>query len=136
MSMNSISLVGNLTREPEQITFASGRNKTVFVVAVNGPPKKEGEQETADFYRVDVWGKLAELAAKYLSKGCQVGVTGRLTLEQWTDREGKERVTPTVNATQISFPPKSDRQREAQVAAKSTSDDLNDIFAGTDEMPF
>lgn len=106
MSLVNISLVGNLVRPPEQMYFASGRVKTTITVAINNPPRNGRNSETADFYRVETWGKLAELAGKYLDKGNQVGVTGRLVLDHWTDKTGKNRVTPIVEATQLALPPR------------------------------
>lgn len=136
MSLANVSLVGNLVKAPEQIQFSSGRIKTTLVVAVNGTNKSvanksdgskldgrkgEGDNEksdrsdanypnkgnaTADFYRVETWGKLAELASKYLNKGNQVTVSGKLTLDHWTDKHGANRITPVVEANQLSLPPK------------------------------
>ncbi|MFA6210099.1 MAG: single-stranded DNA-binding protein [Candidatus Obscuribacterales bacterium] len=136
MSLANVSLVGNLVKAPEQIQFSSGRIKTTLVVAVNGTNKSvanksdgskldgrkgEGDSEksdrseanypnkgnaTADFYRVETWGKLAELASKYLNKGNQVTVSGKLTLDHWTDKHGANRITPVVEANQLSLPPK------------------------------
>ena len=125
MSLANVSLVGNLVKAPEQIQFSSGRIKTTLVVAVNGSnksgakntdsdksdrsdgndPNKENTA-TADFYRVETWGKLAELASKYLTKGNQVTVSGKLTLDHWTDKHGANRITPVVEANQLSLPPK------------------------------
>lgn len=105
MSLVNISLVGNLVKPPEQMYFASGRVKTSFIVAVNKPGRGK-TVDTADFYRVETWGKLAELAGQYLSKGNQVGATGRLVLDHWTDKNGKSRITPIVEATQLAFPPR------------------------------
>lgn len=123
MSLVNISIVGNLTKPPEQMYFASGRTKTTLVVAVNGPARQGREGNTADFYRVEAWGKLADLAGKYLAKGNQVGVTGRLVLDHWTDKQGKDRVTPVVEATQLAFPPRlkvvSDDDQTAEPAARA-----------------
>ena len=149
MSMVNISIVGNLARTPEQICFASGRVKTIMVVAVNGAQAKTAADKDksaaakADFYRVEIWGKLAELATKYLDKGNQVAVCGRLIMEHWTDREGHERLTPVVSATQLSFPPRMTRKSSAGNRASSASkpedeedddayedDDAGDLFAG------
>lgn len=128
MSLANVSLVGNLVKAPEQIQFSSGRIKTTLVVAVNG--NKSGasrsgtknddgnksdssdgnnpakDTATADFYRVETWGKLAELASKYLTKGNQVTVSGKLFLDHWTDKHGANRITPVVEANQLSLPPK------------------------------
>ena len=106
MSLVTISIVGNLVKPPEQIYFASGRVKTTMVVAVNGSGRGPRAAEIADFYRVEIWGKLAEAAGKYLSKGNQVGVSGRLILDRWTDKQGRSRITPIVEATQMAFPPR------------------------------
>ncbi len=109
MSMANVSLVGNLVKAPEQVCFASGRVKTTLVVAVNNPNRGSNQErmpDTADFYRVETWGKLAELAQKYLAKGNQVGISGRLIMEHWTDKQGRERLTPVVAAAQLSLPPR------------------------------
>jgi len=106
MSLANLSLVGNLVRAPEQMYFASGRVKTTMIVAVNSPSRGGKTMDMTDFYRVETWGKLAELAGKYLAKGNQVGVSGRLHLDHWTDKTGKSRVTPIVEATQVAFPPR------------------------------
>ncbi len=91
MGLANISIVGNLVKAPEQIQLASGKLKTTLVVAVNHATKKN-ESESADFYNVVAWGRLAELAGQYLDKGQQVTATGRLTLDRWTDKNGLARV--------------------------------------------
>jgi len=106
MSLVTISIVGNLVKPPDQMYFASGRVKTTMIVAVNGSGRGPRAAETADFYRVELWGKLAEAAGKYLAKGNQVGVSGRLILDRWTDKQGRSRITPIVEATQMAFPPR------------------------------
>ncbi len=103
MSLANISIVGNLAREPEQHEFANGHKKTTLTIAVNSFNNRRKEK-TTDFYRVETWDRLGELAKSYLHKGNQVTVSGRLDLEKWTDRDGKSRVTPTVQATQLAFP--------------------------------
>lgn len=119
MSLVNISIVGNLVRAPEQMYFASGRVKTTMVVAANCPPRNGRPADSADFYKVEAWGKLAELAGKYLGKGNQVGVTGRLILDHWTDKNGKDRVTPIVEATQLAFPPRLKVVSDDQAAEHS-----------------
>jgi single-strand DNA-binding protein len=110
MSLANVSIVGNLTRVPEQTFFVSGRTKTTLMVAVNRPDRNKSQSQpqatTADFYKVETWGKLAESAAKFLDKGNQVTVSGRLVLDHWIDKNGKDRVTPVVEANQLAFPPR------------------------------
>ncbi len=105
MGLANISIVGNLVKAPEQMQLASGKLKTTLVVAVNHA--KKDESESADYYNVVAWGRLAELAGQYLDKGQQVTATGRLTLDRWTDKNGQARVTPVINADQIAFPRRS-----------------------------
>ncbi len=90
MSLVSISIVGNIVRDPESRQFDSGRRKTSLHVAVN------------DYNRT-----LADLAGKYLRKGNQITVSGRLSLERWVDRSGKDRCTPVIHANQLSLPPRT-----------------------------
>lgn len=106
MSLANISIVGNLVRAPEQIQFTTGRMKTNLLVAVNHPVQQGKENSSADFYQVELWGKLGDLACKYLGKGNQVAVSGRFQLDRWQDRDGKERMTPVVRANQLSLPPR------------------------------
>lgn len=105
MSLANISIVGNLAREPERHQFTSGRVKTTLVVAVNGFNAIRKEK-TTDFYRVEIWDRLGELARNYLKKGNQVAVSGKLGYERWTDRDGKDRITPCVQANQLALPPR------------------------------
>jgi single-strand DNA-binding protein len=105
MSIANVSIVGNLVRAPEQRQFPSGKIKTTFIVAVDVPSRKKSGGQ-ADFYKVVVWDKFAELVANRLAKGNQVTASGRLVMDQWKDKEGKERVTPTISAYDIAFPPR------------------------------
>jgi single stranded DNA-binding protein len=105
MSLANISIVGNLIRPPEPRHFASGRSKTTMYVAVKNT-RQNKNYERDDVYKVEAWGKLGELAGQYLSKGNQVAVSGRLLFDHWIDREGKNRVTAIVEASQLAFPPR------------------------------
>ena len=112
MSLSNVALVGNRVKAPERIEFSSGRVKTTMVVAVNSFVRSSGKTDKAcDFYKVETWGKLAELAARCLNKGNQITVTGRLILDHWTDRQGTNRITPVVEASQLSLPQKSSSQK-------------------------
>jgi single-strand DNA-binding protein len=129
MSLANISIVGNLVKPPEQMHFVSGKIKTTFTVAVNGFGRPARGGDTADFYRVETWGKLAELAGKYLDKGNQIAVSGRLLFDRFVDQQGKNRVIPVVEANQLSLPPKpksnnnnTDSQSEEIVESEGDAD--------------
>ncbi|MBX3276784.1 MAG: single-stranded DNA-binding protein [Acidobacteria bacterium] len=105
MSFNKIIIVGNLGRDPETRHTPQGNVVCKFSVATSERRKgADGQtEETTTWFRVSVWGRQAELAQEYLTKGRQVYVEGRLRLEEYTDREGNKRISPEVNATDIQF---------------------------------
>jgi single-strand DNA-binding protein len=105
MSFNKIIIVGNLGRDPELRYTPQGTAVCQFSVATNERRRdKAGEQQDiTTWFRVTAWGKQAENVSKYLSKGRRVYVEGRLHLEEWTDRDGKQRQTLEVNASDIHF---------------------------------
>jgi len=127
-SFSNISIVGNLTRDPEMHVFEkSGRKKTTMTVAVNNWSKNKDDQveKTADFYKVETWDRLADLTKDYLKKGSQVAVSGRLQMENWKDNNGKERVTPIVKANQIALPQRSST-KPPEAASKSKTEDMSE----------
>jgi single-strand DNA-binding protein len=105
MSFNKIIVVGNLGRDPELRYTPQGTAVCSFTMASNEKRKdKNGvQQDFTTWFRVTVWGKQAETVSKYLSKGRSVYVEGRLHLEEWQDRDGKQRYTLEVNATDVHF---------------------------------
>ncbi len=105
MSFNKIILVGNLGRDPELRYTPQGDAVCSFSMATNERKKdKSGEfQDVTTWFKVTLWRRQAENASKYLSKGSPVYIEGRLQLEEWTDRDGKERYTLGVQATDMQF---------------------------------
>jgi single-strand DNA-binding protein len=105
MSFNKIIIVGNLGRDPELRYTPQGDAVCDFSMATNERKRdKSGEmQEVATWFRVTLWRNLAENAAKYLKKGSQVYIEGRLGLEEWTDRDGNTRQTLQVQGTDMRF---------------------------------
>ncbi len=105
MSFNKIIVVGNLGRDPEMRYTPQGTAICSFTMATNERRKdKSGEQQdVTTWFKVTVWGKQAETVSKYLTKGRKVYVEGRLHVEEWTDRDGKQRHTLEVNATDVHF---------------------------------
>ena len=105
MSFNKIILVGNLGRDPELRYTPQGSAVCSFSMATNERRKdKSGEfQNIATWFRVTLWGNQAEIASKYLTKGKQVYIEGRLRMEEYTDREGVIQKTLEVNGTDMQF---------------------------------
>lgn len=105
MSFNKVILVGNIGRDPELRYTPQGTPVCSFTMATNERRKdKSGEsQDTTTWFRVTLWGRQAETAAQFLSKGRPVYIEGRLRVEEWTDRDGKQRHTLEVHATDMQF---------------------------------
>ena len=105
MSFNKITIVGFLGRDPELRYTPQGTAVCKMSVATTERSKTaigETDDDTT-WFRVTVWGRQAELANEYLGKGRQVYVEGRLRLEEYADREGNQRISPEVTATDIQF---------------------------------
>lgn len=103
MSFNKITIIGNLGRDPELRYTPQGDPVCNFSVAVNEKKRdKAGElQDVTTWFRVTLWRKMAETASKYLTKGSPVYIEGRLHVEEWIDREGKNRYTLEVTASDM-----------------------------------
>ena len=105
MSFNKIILVGNLGRDPELRYTPQGTPVCTFSLATNERRKdKNGEmQDQTTWFRVTLWNRQAETASQYLQKGRPVYIEGRLRVEEFTDRDGKQRHSLEVTATEMQF---------------------------------
>jgi single-strand DNA-binding protein len=105
-SFNKITIVGYLGRDPVLRYTPQGQAVCDFSVATSERRSGGGSgesQETTTWFRVTLWGKQAETANQYLTKGKQVYVEGRLRQGEYTDREGVKRTTLEVTATDLHF---------------------------------
>lgn len=137
MSFNKIIVVGNLGRDPELRYTPQGNAVCDFSVATNEKKRdKAGEmQEVVTWFKVTLWGKQAENASKYLTKGSPVYIEGRLRMEEWTDRDGKIRHSLEVNATDMQF---IGSGRNESAPSGSSSESENDFASSnnfSDEQP-
>jgi single-strand DNA-binding protein len=105
MSFNKITIVGNLGKDPELRYTPQGNAVCNISVATNEKRRdKTGDlQDVTTWFRITLWGKQAENASKYLTKGSSIYIEGRLRVEEWSDRDGKNRYTLDVQATDMQF---------------------------------
>ena len=96
--MNKITLIGNLTNEPEKRATNNGTSVTSFSIAVN----RRGKEQT-DFFRINAWRGLAESCAKFLAKGRKVAVVGELQARTYDGKDGKTRLSLEVQADEVEF---------------------------------
>lgn len=101
--MNSVVLIGRLTRDPE-LSYTPNNQMAVthFTLAVDRP-RTQGRERQADFIRVTVFGKQAENVDRYLAKGRQVAVNGRIQTGSYKNREGQTVYTTDVIANNVEF---------------------------------
>ena len=153
--MNKLTIIGNLTRDPELRTTTTGINVCSFTVAVNRRytrknAQDDGGQREADFFDVTAWRERGELCAKYLGKGKKVCVTGEVSLKQWTSETGRHYASLEVKADDIEFlSPRSETPDESPAPEYRSNDDGTRPEDGypadpgtgysvvdTDELPF
>jgi len=105
-SINSVIVIGNLTRDPELKATPSGTSVCSLRIAVNDQVKDPGTGEwveKANYFTVDVFGRQAETCAQYLQRGRQVAVSGRLRWRQWETQEGQKREAVSIAADRVQF---------------------------------
>ena len=97
-SINKVILVGNLGRDPEVRYTQNGNAVANINLATNEVwnDKSGQRQERTEWHRIVVWGKQAEIAKEYLSKGRQIYVEGSLQTRQWEDKDGQKRYTTEI----------------------------------------
>lgn len=106
--MNRLTIIGNLSTEPELRTTSTGKDVCSFSVAVNRP-KRNGEDQGADFFRVSAWGEKGKICSKYLSKGKKVAVTGSVSVHVFVRNNGEAGASMEVMADDVEFlSPKGD----------------------------
>ncbi|MBH41201.1 MAG: single-stranded DNA-binding protein [Candidatus Magasanikbacteria bacterium] len=93
MDLNRASILGRLTRDPEVRTTPNGRNVASFAVATGRiwTDQSGVKQERTEFHNCVLWGKLADIAGQYLSKGRRVYIEGRIETRSWDAQDGSKR---------------------------------------------
>lgn len=145
--MNRLTIIGNLTRDPELRTVNTSNGQVCacdFTVAVNRRNRRNSQNET-DFFRVTAWRGLGENCQKFLAKGRKVAVVGSVSCRTYTGSDGVTRASMEINADDVEF--LASRQDGGQTgysappaqSAPSPSQqqmDLNGFTPVEEELPF
>jgi single-strand DNA-binding protein len=141
-----VTLVGNLTRDPELRQTPSGTSVCQLGVAVNSSYKDSSGQwvEKPNFFDVVVWGAQGENCARFLTKARQVAVDGRLDQRSWEAQDGSKRSRVEIIADTVMFIGGQGETREPVARggdrsvpdAAAAQDDFRDIDFGGDDIPF
>jgi single-strand DNA-binding protein len=104
-SLNKVMLIGRLGRDPEVRHTPEGTPVASFSLATSEfwTDKNGTRQERTEWHNIVAWNKLAELSRRYLAKGRQVYIEGRIRTRDWDDKEGNKRRTTEIIASQILF---------------------------------
>lgn len=147
--MNQIVLIGRLTANPE-LSYTPNSQTAVcrFTLAVDRP-RREGQDQGADFIRITVWGRQAENCDRYLAKGRQAAVLGRIQTGSYKNREGVTVYTTDVVADRVEFlggnnqeatqgrQPRQEQTREPSYrereSVQASFDDMPDNFSISDD---
>lgn len=118
--LNTVILMGRLTRDPELRQTPQGISVTQFSLAVDRNYGKTEEKQT-DFINITAWRSTADFVAKYFTKGQLVAIRGRLQTRQWQDQTGQKRYVTDVVADEVFF---------AESKGKPEQTDENPIMEG------
>ena len=100
---NKVQLIGNLGQDPEIINLESGKKLARFTLATNESYKNSKGEKITDtqWHQVVAWGKTADIIEKYVLKGKEVAVEGKLTTRTWEDKDGMKRYTTEVVCNEL-----------------------------------
>lgn len=136
MSVNKVFLLGNLGQDPE-LRYTQSQSAVCTLSLATGERRKNAEGEWVDhteWHSVVVWGKQAENCGKYLSKGSQAHIEGRLQTRKWQDKDGNDRYTTEIVATQINFVGSKGERSQAKAPAAEINPGSTPFE--DDEVPF
>lgn len=148
--MNKVVLMGRLTRDPE-IRYSQGESSLAigrFSLAVDRRFRRQGDEQTADFFNCTAFGKLAEFVERYLKQGTRVVIVGRIQNDNYTNKEGQKVYSVQIIAEEIEFAESKNANSEYQAnnmgvqpsapsPSQAVSDGFMNIPDGIDEeLPF
>jgi len=126
--MNKVLLAGRLTRDPEMRALASGKHVTQFSVATT--EYAGNGKERPEYHNIVTWDRLAEISGRYLGKGQQVAIEGRLQTRTWDDEKGARHWKTEIVATSVEM---LSGRRKKDYAAESAADALEAAVVKDDQ---
>ena len=139
--MNKITLIGNLTHDPEVRSTPNGVTVCTFNIAVNRRFAPQGGEKVTDFFRISAWRQLGDTCAKYLSKGRKVAVIGELQARTYEAKDGTTRMSLDVSADEVEFLSPRQQDDGSGYSAPRQSNAAPQDLAGftdiqSDDIPF
>lgn len=130
MNLNKVFILGRLTADPQLRSTPGGQQVASFSLATNRVwnDKAGQKKEEVEFHNIVVWGRQAEIASKYLSKGGLALVEGRLQTRSWDDKQGQKRKTTEIIADRIQLGPRS-------AGSRNNESGITNNVPATDAVP-
>ena len=132
--MNRLTIIGNLTADPQSRTNNDGKTVCNFTVAVNRRQRRDAQQQEADFFRVAAWNQLGENCQKFLAKGRKVCVVGPVSVRTYQAQDGSTRASMEVTAQDVEF--LGGGQNNAEQSAPAQASAPTPVSMADGELPF
>src|SRR3989344_3871784 len=122
MNLNKVFIIGRLTADPQLRTTPSGQSVGSFSIATNRTwnDKSGKRQDQTEFHNVVAWGRQAEIASQFLTKGSMVLIEGRLQTRSWQDKQGQTRKTTEIICERLQLGPRPAGDGGKQWSGKAT----------------
>ena len=133
--MNRLTIIGNLTRDPELRTTQSGKNVCTFTLAVN----RRGQNDQTDYFRVSAWEKLGDNCHRYLAKGRKAAGVGPVSVSTYTANDGTTRANMEVMANEVEFLSAANADvpaTKAPAAPSASADNNGFVPVDDDDLPW
>ncbi|MFB2920265.1 MULTISPECIES: single-stranded DNA-binding protein [Aerosakkonema] len=125
-NLNIINLVGRVGQKPETQYFESGSVLTKLSLAVNRRTSKKDSEP--DWFAVEIWGNIAEVAANYTDKGSLIGIQGELKFDEWTDQvTGQQRVKPVIRVNNLELLGSNPNSNSPATSSSKTNTEPSDF---------
>ena len=134
--MNNVILIGRLTKTPEVNKTTNGKSYCQFTLAVNRTYKNADGTYGTDFINCITWGATADNLARYQAKGSQLAVEGSIEVGSYTNKDGTNIRTTTVNVSKVHFLAKVEAPKEVKEKTPKDFDNTPNETFGDDILPF
>jgi len=138
-SINKVTLIGRLGRDPELKYTASGTAYCRFSIATDDSwtDRKTGErQERTEWHNVVAWERLAEICGQYLAKGRLVYIEGSIQSRQWEDQDGNKRTSHDIRARDMVLLGSPGGNTDSSQSSEGAEPAVTDSAIGDDDIPF
>lgn len=131
MSLNRVTIMGRMTRDPELRHTPQGTPVVTFTLAVDRDYQSGGSEKQTDFIDVVVWRQTAEFVSKYFTKGSMTIATGRLQMRDWEDKNGNKRRNAEVIADSVYF-----GESKRSTGTNAEPPEFEELEADGETLPF